>query len=791
MTSHAAICLCWLLIGLAGWTSATGQPSEALTLVTDESDLYGRLGNGPSFDPVVSADGTLLVFKTSAGNLVPGLTFAGSLVYRQRSNGRLGKIADSASDYAVSERGRYVAFIAQRRVKLFDLHSETTLDIAASANDQGIAVSGSGQVVFSSNEVDLLIPGAPSGSTALLLWDRSDGSFELLSADPSGMPVSAFAPGITGDGSAVAFLSNANGIVAGDANDLVDAFLWMEGAITRLSQPADESRFSRGVSEVHLNSAGTWAAFVSADTPALAPDLPVSDQPQVFVVELSTGALSPATLDGDGGFITGEAASPMVSADGEFLTFVEGGDSNPQIRRKLTLVPGTIETVSTRDGSDTPVDVFAHYTATAEGERIFMTSTDRFIVPGIDNDRLSKIYLRKMNSGSTTVESLGPPDVLLPAASRGVEPSIQVSASGRYVAGKWMTRETSGMFFPPIAWFDRDTGHRRYFALFPNVSEPASPRISPDGRFVGYVTFDPPTFSGTFNVVEVDANQLVFRDARVRTLSLATDAELILFESTANSFGVADDNGVSDVYGFRRSTAEYFMVSLSSAGAAGAAPSRLLRHTDDGRFVLFSSADNLAGTDVSGVEQVYLRDIVAGTTELVSLGFGGQPADSTGDVVDLSQDGRFMAFLSQDPFLVDPPLNGSNSQRAFLRDRETGTTSLISPETGGCRWVSASARGSRVAMICADSVYVYSRESGSLESVFSQGHVAAVWLREEDQLFIQVDPQLDGSLPGLPLDQQPGLGISFDQLVVLDLIELDTLFEDSFEPADGAALETR
>src|SRR4051794_30127675 len=100
----------------------------------------------------------------------------------------------------------------------------------------------------------------------------------------------------------------------------------------------------------------------------------------------------------------------------------------------------------------------------------------------------------------------------------------------------------------------------------------------------------------------------------------------------------------------------------------------------NGRFVAFLSyADNLVPGVTCCGGAVYVRDRLKGSTELVSVGPGGGPAD--GDLPSISGNGRFVAFLSFADDLVPGDTNGVHD--VFVRDRKLGTTERVSVGPGG------------------------------------------------------------------------------------------------------------
>jgi len=111
---------------------------------------------------------------------------------------------------------------------------------------------------------------------------------------------------------------------------------------------------------------------------------------------------------------------------------------------------------------------------------------------------------------------------------------------------------------------------------------------------------------------------------------------------------------------------------LSSAAPAGA-PSI----SADGNRVAFSSAaDNLVPGDTNGRADVFVRDAAAATTTRVSvLPGGGEIATSASVDPAISRDGSRVAFVTA--AAIDP-LDGNGDADVYLRDVGAGATMLIS-----------------------------------------------------------------------------------------------------------------
>jgi Tol biopolymer transport system component len=164
--------------------------------------------------------------------------------------------------------------------------------------------------------------------------------------------------------------------------------------------------------------------------------------------------------------------------------------------------------------------------------------------------------------------------------------------------------------------------------------------------------------------------------------SLSADGLLVAFTSRDTNLVAGDTNSQDDVFVHDRVTGATERVSVGTGGGQGNANSFYSSMSADGRLVTFTSeATNLVPGDTNGVDDVFVRDRVAGTTERVSVATGGGQANSISAQSDISADGRFVAFLSDASNLVAGDTNGVTD--VFVHDRFTGTTERVSVATDG------------------------------------------------------------------------------------------------------------
>ena len=115
-----------------------------------------------------------------------------------------------------------------------------------------------------------------------------------------------------------------------------------------------------------------------------------------------------------------------------------------------------------------------------------------------------------------------------------------------------------------------------------------------------------------------------------------------------------------------------------------AAPSsvRSARVSGSGRYVVFISSARLVEADRNQFRDVYVLDLTTGQVTLESVGPGASPGNGESVSPDISQDGRYVVFESAAGNLTDTPFP-SGVFHVFLRDREKGTTRLLTTNANG------------------------------------------------------------------------------------------------------------
>lgn len=212
-------------------------------------------------------------------------------------------------------------------------------------------------------------------------------------------------------------------------------------------------------------------------------------------------------------------------------------------------------------------------------------------------------------------------------------------------------------------------------------------------------------------------------------VSVSGDGRYVAFAAGAD---VLSDELGPDVTGiFRKDRATGALTLVSRAdGPAGAPASESGEQpviSDDGRRVAWRTTAALdpADTDGGGFD-VYVRDLGAGTTTLASQGTGGLQTTHTGGF-DLAGDGAHVAFTTPDALAGADDANGVAD--VYLRDLDAGTTRLVSATPAGTAGNAPSSEPS----LTRDAAYVaYASRATDLNAAFTDRNGpgdADVWLR--------------------------------------------------------------
>ena len=164
------------------------------------------------------------------------------------------------------------------------------------------------------------------------------------------------------------------------------------------------------------------------------------------------------------------------------------------------------------------------------------------------------------------------------------------------------------------------------------------------------------------------------------------DGRFVGFVSFADNLVPGDTNLSSDVFVRDRLAGTTERVSVTSRGREGNGHSGITSDrvglSADGRFVVYDSeATNLVRGDTNANAEVLVRDRLTGTTELISRDVDGNPG--TGRNGAISGDGRFVAFISFGQNLVASHPEFDTNDHVYVFDRQTQTMERVDVNANG------------------------------------------------------------------------------------------------------------
>ena len=167
--------------------------------------------------------------------------------------------------------------------------------------------------------------------------------------------------------------------------------------------------------------------------------------------------------------------------------------------------------------------------------------------------------------------------------------------------------------------------------------------------------------------------------------AISADGSSVAFESGSTNLHPDDTDTTLDVFvrGLQTNTTTLVSRATGATGAKGSSSSDLPAISANGRFVAFHSAStNLHPDGSDTTRDVFLRDLQADTTTLVSRAAGATGADGNNDstTAAISDDGQSVAFQSASTNLH--PGDADTVFDVFVRDLQDNTTTLVSRAAG-------------------------------------------------------------------------------------------------------------
>jgi hypothetical protein len=359
----------------------------------------------------------------------------------------------------------------------------------------------------------------------------------------------------------------------------------------------------------------------------------------------------------------------------------------------------------------------AHFLSADGRYAVFSTFARSWRAGIVDRESTNDIFLWDRETWNVTLVTHSAANIS--STADGSSAAMALSPDGRFVL--FNTKATdlvagitdvNGSGRDDVYRWDRTTGtsvlvsHSSGSAFSTANNSTIATAISDDGRYVLLQSAATDLASG---VTDTNAtNDLWLWDATSGTIALVThaagtpstaangasagrlmtaDGRFVVYTSRATNLmiGVTDTNGGFDTYVWDRTTNQSVLVShhtASTTTAAGASSTPVGVSTDGRWIALFSSAIDLvfAVNDANFGNDVFLWDQTTNASILVSHRHDlvSTTGNGTASAVALSDDGRYLALVSEATDLVAGLADTNAASDSFLWDRTTGSSVLIS-----------------------------------------------------------------------------------------------------------------
>jgi len=599
--------------------------SLQLLSVRDPSIAAPAGGNGDSGSSIISDDGRYVVFASTAQNLTTNRPVSSGLAPRFIN-----------------------VYIRDRVTSNTTLVSVSLTGTSGDGDSLPSAISTNGQFVLFESAADNLVAGDTNGTTDVFVRDLLAATTTLVSVSTNGTVGNGASRNavMTPDGRYVAFTSSSSNLVANDQNAIPDVFIHdLQSQTTTLvsvgAQPATYASYSESP---EISADGRYVAFFSTATNLT---VNVATAGDIYVRDVTGGSTAWASTNARVAFGQSNivCCNFRLSADGQTIAFeaCTNGMSNPRaVVLRYNQLSGITDIIHTNASfpSLLPEDI----------HNLDMTPDGRFVTY-VANTNTCVFQWDAVTTSNNLVNQTLTGGIPLGNISQSVCNWARIDASGRYVAF-----------------------HCSGTNLVTNTL------ATPDNYYVRDLQ------NGTTTLMNADTNGLSTPVNIYAPPAVSAQNSLVAFAAPDGSLVPNDRNHADDVF-VRDLAGPAELVSAHAPALASFAPRSFSGVTTfclstNGRYAAFScDADDLVSGATNLWRNVFIRDLLMGTNLLVSARADGSELDGFSSGPSISADGRYAAFFSFSSNCV--PGDANNAEDIFIRDLQAGTNFLVSVSTNG------------------------------------------------------------------------------------------------------------
>ncbi|MFK5984834.1 MAG: hypothetical protein QM479_05365 [Pseudomonadota bacterium] len=643
----------------------------------------GSIPNNSSYRPQISANGNAVVFTSGATDLVAndtnGVTdtFIRDLVNQTtkrlsvNSSGAEGN--DGSYNPSISDNGLYVAYQSNannlvlgdtnNEADIFVVNTSTTIkpvrvsinSAGDEANDSSYypSISGDGNFIAFLTDANNLVAGDTNSNGDIIVVNNSTITQPVrvnLNTDGSQANAYSYYPDLSTDGRHISFASEATNLVNNDNNNTTDAFVHDKntGITTRVSVDSNGAETNQQSGLIRISGNGQDIAYLSADSPSFNhSDAFVYSSGQKIRVHNNTQGNYPQTSPSH------SITSNSSSADGRYIVFSSNAfnllasnmNEGTNIFLRDTLTNTTKLINSATDGSK--ADNHSSHSSISSDGRYILFESDATNLVANDTNNTRDIFRYDTNTQEIIRVSMATGGVI---ESNGNSENPSMSSDGRYiifksVASNLVANDTNGSPVKDVFVYDTVTKNTNRVSVNSNGDQGTGGK----------------------------SNNFIYGDSP----SVSLNGDIFVFSSRYTNLVNNDNNNVSDIFIHIKSTGETRRISVDANGGEANNVSGYPIISPDANYITFQSdASNLVSSDTNSTSDIFLLNRTTGLITRVSVDSNGLQANGSSFSPSISDDGQFISFTSYASNLV---ANDTDyDQDIFVHNIQTGETRLMS-----------------------------------------------------------------------------------------------------------------